>query len=600
MPPSRQNNNRKKGVIGLDVGTTFSGASYGLTGTRSVSNRIEVEVVRGWPRADGFGRSDNQKVPTQLHYGVDGSIRWGYNIPDDAKRLEWFKLHFSDKAKLPKDVQNSPQLKKSQEMLDEMGIDADTAMAEYLKRLWNHTIEQFRRHRGAGLVDSIPFIVVLTVPAIWTETARKRMREAAKRAGILDDRLPGVTKLQFISEPEAAAISSLYSELDDRPDVKKGTRFIVLDCGGGTVDLISYEVVQVTPEIKVKECTTGIGGLCGATFLDQAFSEYFLNIVDRRTWDRYSKSQQNEIMDKEWEKKIKRDFSTTNTAPCIMHMPNGPITLRKKEVSNVFKKAMRPILGMVNDQINSMAGEGDEILEEDMPKFIILVGGYGRCSFLYDYLQKELDEDIDILQSQGSRPWSAICRGAVLSVIKRKSLVGPVLQRKARQSYGWTVEEDWDPKQHTDGVDEKKFDDVRGKNMAVNQFHWGIKAGDDINSNVMSNPYHFAFPLGKKGHYKYHADIYKTQSPNLPTRLVPEDHDVQRVGGLDLDFPVRIEDLPTRNNEQGEVIQVLDYVTKSTVNGDSFDIWAEYNGSGAGKLELEIDVSEHADKDDGR
>ncbi|KAK8075484.1 hypothetical protein PG997_010147 [Apiospora hydei] len=234
MPPARQKDVKKSIVIAMDIGSTYSGVACGLTGDRSRSNNFQLDVVRGWP-ISGDNKCDLQKVPTQLHYGEDGKINWGYNIPDDAKRLEWFKLLFTDKAKLPGYLQTSPHLAKTQAMLDELGIDAETAMTDYLKQIWNHTLNHLRRTRGSGLFESTPFIVILTVPAIWTESSRKRMREAAKRAGILDECLPGATTLKFISEPEAAAIASLYSELDDRPDVEEGTIFIVVDCGGGTV-----------------------------------------------------------------------------------------------------------------------------------------------------------------------------------------------------------------------------------------------------------------------------------------------------------------------------------------------------------------------------
>ncbi|KAK8075485.1 hypothetical protein PG997_010148 [Apiospora hydei] len=271
---------------------------------------------------------------------------------------------------------------------------------------------------------------------------------------------------------------------------------------------------------------------------------------------------------------------------------DGPIGLSKKEISNVFTKVMSPIVGFINEQISDMAGDGDNIKEEDMPEFVILVGGYGRSNFLYEYLQKNLDQDIEILQSQGSRPWSAICRGAALSVIKRKTLVGPVLQRKARQSYGWLTKDDWDPEKHTEGVDEKGFDDIRGKFMANNQFNWPVIAGDDVNSNVVSLPYNIAFPMNRHGQHGFQADIYKTRSPNPPSRLNPEDRNVQKVGGLDLNFPVLIENLTARKNSQGELVRNLDYVTKCKVSGDSFDIWAEYNGEKVGELELDLDVAE--------
>jgi len=101
-----------------------------------------------------------------------------------------------------------------------------------VKLLWNHAIAEIKRDKGQGVIESTPFHVVLTVPAVWPESARNRMRQAAQQAGILEDRLAGATILKFISEPEAAAISMLYSELDDRPDVTEGTKFIVCDCGG--------------------------------------------------------------------------------------------------------------------------------------------------------------------------------------------------------------------------------------------------------------------------------------------------------------------------------------------------------------------------------
>lgn len=140
-------------------------------------------------------------------------------------------------------------------MLRQLGKDATTVTADYcrslsiisvevslspvmflttfsVKLLWEHTLECLKKSRGKGLVDSTPFDVVLTVPAVWPESARNRMRKAAEGAGILGKRLGGATNLKFVSEPEAAAISILYTELDDRPDLKIGTKFIVCDCGG--------------------------------------------------------------------------------------------------------------------------------------------------------------------------------------------------------------------------------------------------------------------------------------------------------------------------------------------------------------------------------
>lgn len=41
----------------------------------------------------------------------------------------------------------------------------------------------------------------------------------------------------------------------------RGDAFVVCDAGGGTVDLISYEVQGVLPELQVKEMVPGLGEL---------------------------------------------------------------------------------------------------------------------------------------------------------------------------------------------------------------------------------------------------------------------------------------------------------------------------------------------------
>ena len=38
-----------------------------------------------------------------------------------------------------------------------------------------------------------------------------------------------------------------------------GDAFVVCDAGGGTVDLISYEVVGLSPNLQVKELVPGTG-----------------------------------------------------------------------------------------------------------------------------------------------------------------------------------------------------------------------------------------------------------------------------------------------------------------------------------------------------
>lgn len=45
---------------------------------------------------------------------------------------------------------------------------------------------------------------------------------------------------------------------------------VVCDAGGGTVDLISYQVESMKP-FRISECSIGTAKSCGSIFLDRAF-----------------------------------------------------------------------------------------------------------------------------------------------------------------------------------------------------------------------------------------------------------------------------------------------------------------------------------------
>jgi molecular chaperone DnaK (HSP70) len=105
-------------------------------------------------------------------------------------------------------------------------------VADYLKLLWNYALEMITKSRGEDIVNNFRFHVVITVPAIWKGYARQSMREAALKAGILDERDAGVTQLTFVPEPEAAAMDTL---VEVKQSAKPGEVYMICDCGGGTV-----------------------------------------------------------------------------------------------------------------------------------------------------------------------------------------------------------------------------------------------------------------------------------------------------------------------------------------------------------------------------
>jgi molecular chaperone DnaK (HSP70) len=68
--------------------------------------------------------------------------------------------------------------------------------------------------------------------------------------------MAGMYPVTLIKEPEAAALYTMHS-LDFTLDVED--TFVVCDAGGGTVDLISYEVTATSPNLQLRELVPGTG-----------------------------------------------------------------------------------------------------------------------------------------------------------------------------------------------------------------------------------------------------------------------------------------------------------------------------------------------------
>lgn len=295
-------------VIGIDFGTTFSGVSWLFCVPENPPG--EPQIVSRWPSQ--FAKNNAQgKVPSTVFYDKDtGGMSWGYNIPSDVEPLHWLKLLLLEYSDLPKDQQQSTRLRNAREMLESLGKTAVEVIADYLREIWVHSLQAIKRTKGRNLVEGTPFHVVLTVPAIWKDYARDRMRTAVEAAGILSERLCGPTTLDLISEPEAAALSTI-PELGERGDLDANDSFVVCDCGGGTIDIISYLVEKTNP-LAVKECVEGNGALCGGVFPDAGFEAFMRTAIGDSQWSHMPPMAIKKMINDDWEHGIKLEFDGTD------------------------------------------------------------------------------------------------------------------------------------------------------------------------------------------------------------------------------------------------------------------------------------------------
>ncbi|CAJ0749920.1 24803_t:CDS:2 [Entrophospora sp. SA101] len=116
--------------------------------------------------------------------------------------------------------------------------------------------------------------LVFTVPAEFTEDTKTIMRKCIYDAGLIES--IGTLNLQFTTEPEAAAIHCINMLKD--LELVTGAKYLVVDCGGGTVDLT---IRKLLPDGQIGEVTEHSGGFFGGTYVDDEFLKFLESRVGK-------------------------------------------------------------------------------------------------------------------------------------------------------------------------------------------------------------------------------------------------------------------------------------------------------------------------------
>lgn len=282
-----------------------------------------VSFITDWPGT----RAEMAKTPSQLFYDGD-KILWGSEVPAYAESLQWFKLLLLKREDMSAELFSSECLTRGRDFLSKTGKSAVDVIADYLRLLWDHTIKTITIDIGLFMKTKV-FKVVITVPAIWKGYARQAMTEAARKAGILDDRLAGETTLTFASEPEAAALATLT---EPRYEPKVGDTYVICDAGGGTVDLITYKIEAVNP-IAMAEAVEGQGDVCGGFLIDKAVEDMCRTALGSQ-WDASSMAARRKILKDDWEQGIKTQFELEGDSEYPIWIPSEMTTKKRKRLGS--------------------------------------------------------------------------------------------------------------------------------------------------------------------------------------------------------------------------------------------------------------------------
>nr|XP_046257964.1 heat shock 70 kDa protein 12A isoform X3 [Scatophagus argus] len=441
-------------VVAIDFGTTSSGYAYAFTKESEC-----IHTMRRWEGGDP-GVS-NQKTPTTILLTPDRKFHsFGYAArdfyhdldPSESKHwlyLEKFKMKLHTTANLSIDTDLHAANGKRVKALDIFAYALAFFKEQALKELSDQT---------GGEFDNNDVRWVITVPAIWKMPAKQFMREAAYKAALVSRENP--EQLIIALEPEAASIycrklrlhqmvdlgtqttqngfsptenvgsgmtqakehvrrnrqsrtflvenviGELWSELEE------GDRYVVVDCGGGTVDLTVHQIRL--PEGHLKELYKASGGPYGSLGIDYEFEKLLCKIFGQDFIDQFKIKRPAAWVDLmiAFESR-KRAAAPDRTNPLNINLPFSFIDYYKKFRGHSVEHALRKsnvdfvkwssqgMLRMSPDAMNSLFKPTiDHIIQHlselfEKPevsdiKFLFLVGGFAESPLLQQAVQNML------------------------------------------------------------------------------------------------------------------------------------------------------------------------------------------------------------------
>ncbi|KAK0222688.1 hypothetical protein EDD85DRAFT_959945 [Armillaria nabsnona] len=364
------NGSSRKLVVAIDLGTTFSGISY-------------------WFPAQEHVGSD-AKIPTIIYYDNSGKPRaigaeaLQEHIVETAEDERWikyvaFKLYLRPKSTLP------PHMNKNLQPLP-VGKDLVTIFADFYAYLFK-CFKDFilESHQSAasfwGTVENaIEF--VLTHPNGWEGQRQALMRKAVVKAGLIPENDEGQAR---IKDDEAV---------------------VIVDAGGGTVDISSYSTVpSALADCLAFEVAAPQDHFTGSMFVTQRAREF---VEKKLKGSKFSDEVKNiaECFDKTTKLRFRNSgeaayvkFGSMRDKDPALDIRSGQLKLSGLVQSYIYPCMLRTVLFYSTDVANFFEPSIASIIKViDAQRFApsktvstaFLVGGFAASYWLFLKLQEHM------------------------------------------------------------------------------------------------------------------------------------------------------------------------------------------------------------------
>eukprot|EP01084_Bolivina_argentea_P058290 106435_1 len=634
-------------VCGIDFGTDGIGLAYSLPcdENKGEENQLQEIILHKWKKklatqylkkkaqillntrgklrafgeraasiAEGFEDSQSDSNNTE-----EKEQQTGYKLIDKFKMSlyhdpRWKNINSVIDEKVDiKEVDLSPKIKAKD------GTEFDTKLVfvetlKYLKKEAKYFIKKQLKKPNINK-DNIQWI--LTIPAIWNNSAKTKMRNWAIEAGLISGNY--INQLRMVLEPECAALhiqwllkteqlkeklnvihstnnynNSTFDEKKphhialnptDDPEEKhcnnielsSGDRYILVDAGGGTVDIVSHEIIN---DFGVKEIVPARGGAYGSNVIDQEMMKMLHELFDTKNEQetvinhvniysrRYPKSYIELVRNMTWSK---CQFSHFNDDKILYHSIEIPMDFvsymeEYAEVVKQFDGNMetylenveslcgrvvkgKQVIKLTTDYmmihkdvwmnwfdkcINRIEVDYDEIInnekmKDDQCKYLFAVGGLAESKYFQHRMRELIGQNMLLVIPEASM--LSVVQGAARWGIVRDF----VLSRKLSKSYGIEVEQPVNEVERF-GLSKQYIEthnrSVDGVIRVVGILNVFAKKGDDIELHYVFNEKYSRHSIKQK---VICIKIFESEEEKIPNNI--EENGLRVMGSFKLEFP---------------------------------------------------------------
>ncbi|XP_071139889.1 heat shock 70 kDa protein 12B-like [Mytilus edulis] len=451
-------------VTAIDLGTTFSGYAFSF---RSEFQKDPLKIsTNSWISEGVF--NDEMKAPSILLLNPDQSFNsFGYRAQNNCKQLLLVDPEKAVKYYYVQDFKmqlHNREISLGMKIQDITGktLLAQKVFVESIRYLKDHFLEIFTNKNLDTKITDILFVI--TVPAIWSDAAKQFMRVCSEMAGIES------SLIVLAYEPEAAALycSLLPADQGIAKYFQVGRRLMIVDLGGGTVDITVIKVIKKEENLTYIEHVYRVtGGAWGGNQVNKNFENFLANVFGNDVIEELKKNHLSQWMELKGDFELqKKTLSVAGTRIIIGIRIGVEIKeifkrRREKDIADELKEKLDGKVKIVGDKlcidveifknffhdcVTEIIGHINETFMKRgcaWPSAMILVGGFADSLIIRDAIINAFPVIKPIVSPPGTS--LSVLKGSVIF----GHLPGIVTGRVCRETLGLTLHRPYVPEGET-------------------------------------------------------------------------------------------------------------------------------------------------------